>query len=73
MAFFSQALQAALAGLDASIKENMFAGLFKLIQGLNTRGLISWQRMHFGGRFYKGDKEDRHFCNFLKAPLESNV
>ena len=73
VALFSRELQTSLKGLDTSIKEGLFSGLLKLIENLNNRGLISRQRMCFGCHFYKGNKEDKHFCNLLKVPLSNDT
>ena len=73
VAMFSQDLQTSLRDLDTTLKEDLFSGLLKLIQNLDSRGLISRQRMCFGCRFYEGNKKDQHFCNFLKAPLSNHA
>ena len=72
IAGFSGELQAAVAGMDAQDKENLFRLLFALIQSLRQKGVISLQRMCFNCRYYKGDKGEKHFCQFLKVPLAKN-
>ncbi|MDN5216052.1 MarR family winged helix-turn-helix transcriptional regulator [Fulvivirgaceae bacterium BMA12] len=69
-ALFSGALQASIAELDGKEKENLFRSLFKVIQSLNQKGIVSLQRMCFSCRFYEGDRENKHFCQFLNLPLK---
>ena len=71
VAGFSKELQASVSEMDAQSKENLFQGLFTLIQSLRDKGVISLQRMCFNCRFYRGDKEQKHFCQFLQRPLKS--
>ena len=71
VASFSAALQGSVAELDAQSKENLFHGLYTLIQNLNQKGVIALQRMCFNCRFYRGDKKQTHFCQLLKTPLKN--
>ena len=68
---FSKELQISVSQMDVQGKENLFHGLFTLIQSLHEKSIISLQRMCFNCRFYKGDKTQKHFCQFLKQPLKS--
>ena len=71
VASFSSALQDSVAALDVKSKENLYHGLFEIIQSLNQKNIISLQRMCFNCRFYRGDKKQKHFCQFLKIPIKN--
>ena len=71
VAGFSKELQISVSQMDAQSKEDLFHGLFTLIRSLHEKDIISLQRMCFNCRFYKGDKRQKHFCQFLKQPLKS--
>ena len=49
----------------------MFDTLTKLIFQLNRQGIIQVQRTCFNCTFYKGDKKNTHYCQFIESPLEN--
>lgn len=50
---------------------NLFDSVSKLIFQLNQAGIIEVQRTCFNCQHYKGNKENKHFCNLLNQKLKS--
>ena len=50
-------------------QESLFQSITKLIYQLNQKGIIQVQRTCFNCRFYSGNRDDQHFCNFLDQNL----
>ncbi|MEO1434266.1 MAG: MarR family winged helix-turn-helix transcriptional regulator [Bacteroidota bacterium] len=55
--------------LEPSTQELLFKALNQTIFRLNQEGVIQVQRTCFGCRFYQGDRNNSHYCNFLKMDL----
>lgn len=59
----------------SSFKEQELSTLFdtvsKLIYRLNQRGIIQVQRTCYNCRYYRGNKKNNHYCNFLETPLKA--
>ncbi|MEM1321599.1 MAG: MarR family winged helix-turn-helix transcriptional regulator [Bacteroidota bacterium] len=49
----------------------VFATISKLIFQLNQQGIIQVQRTCFGCKYYKGDKQNNHYCNLMNVDLIS--
>jgi len=63
----------ALAQLPAGERTNLYATLTKLIFQLHQQGVIQVQRTCFACRFYRGNRADEHYCQFLQTPLNKDT
>ena len=51
-----------LANIDKEALTSFFDTLSKIIYELNQKAVIQVQRTCFGCKFYKGNKQDTHYC-----------
>ena len=61
--------EAVLAGFDQDEKEMLQINLFRVIEKMQKEGLVSTNRMCFSCSYYRGDKQDKHFCTLLNQKL----
>lgn len=65
---FTRSIENPVSSLSLQQKEVMLDGLLKIIQGLNTAGIITVQRMCFTCSHYRISDEG-HYCKLLQMPL----
>jgi len=70
LAAYSTPISEELAKLEEQELIGVYQTITKLIFQLHQRGIIQVQRTCFKCRYYSGDKENQHFCNFLNKKLE---
>ncbi len=63
----------ALGHLSSGEQTSLYATLTKLIFQLHRKGVIQIQRTCFACRFYHGNRQDEHYCQFLKTPLSKDT
>lgn len=65
---FMSDIETSLDAFPKSQQEMMYTTLLKLIESLNSKGVISMQRMCLNCRFFS-QKPDSNYCNLLESPL----
>ncbi len=68
---YSLPLYNSLANFNQKELVGLFDTISKLIFQLNQTGIIQVQRTCFNCQHYKGDRENKHFCNLLNQKLKS--
>jgi DNA-binding MarR family transcriptional regulator len=68
---YAAPIAATLEAADSYQKEAVYQLLYQLVDQLHQQGIIQVQRSCFNCRFYEGDKQDQHFCGYLKKALSS--
>ena len=66
---FTLPLDGAIATLSTQQKDQFLMSLLDLIFRLNQTGIISTQRMCYSCFYYRGDRQQNHFCNLMQQPL----
>jgi DNA-binding MarR family transcriptional regulator len=66
---FTLPLDGAIATLSPQQKDQFLVSVLDLIFRLNQNGIISTQRMCYTCYYYNGDRQQTHFCNLMKKPL----
>lgn len=66
---FTLPLDGAIATLSTQQKDQFLMLVLDLIFRLNQTGIISTQRMCFTCFYYRGDRQQNHFCNLMQKPL----
>ena len=70
-ALFASAIEQPLESFSTEQKSILLKGLMKIIQDLNTSGVISIQRMCFSCSNYK-NQNGVHYCKLLQSTLTEN-
>ncbi|KZS39194.1 hypothetical protein AWE51_11610 [Aquimarina aggregata] len=68
---YTEALDTSIASLNDTEKGQFLNNLLNIIERLNKKSVISVQRMCLTCYHYS-KSENKHYCNFLKKPLENS-
>ncbi len=69
---YSMPITNSLDHLDKPQLVGLYETISKLIFQLNEKGIIQVQRSCFNCKYYKGDKENQHFCRLLDEKLKNH-
>ncbi len=70
---YADPLLDALDHLTGEERTNLYATLTKLIFQLLRKEAIQVQRTCFACRFYRGNRQDEHYCQFLETTLSKDT